>query len=139
MIIILHNNDILIPLDGGVISGTITEAVNEFSSLSVKLLPSCIAYDLISPFITHLEIIEGEKQLFYGRVLTETPSMSNSGLCSKSIVCEDRMAYLCDSIQPYTETRQYSGDSQRNGLQEFVDLLLENHNSQVEEIGRAHV
>lgn len=133
MDIILHNNDILIPLDGGVISGTITEAVNEFSSLSVKLLPSCIAYDLISPFITHLEIIEGEKQLFYGRVLTETPSMSNSGLCSKSIVCEDRMAYLCDSIQPYTETRQYSGDSQRNGLQEFVDLLLENHNSQVEE------
>lgn len=133
MDIILHNNDILIPLDGGVISGTITEAVNEFSSLSVKLLPSCIAYDLISPFITHFEIIEGEKQLFYGRVLTETPSMSNSGLCSKSIVCEDRMAYLCDSIQPYTETRQYSGDSQRNGLQEFVDLLLENHNSQVEE------
>lgn len=133
MDIILHNNDILIPLDGGVISGTITEAVNEFSSLSVKLLPSCIAYDLISPFITHLEIIEGEKQLFYGRVLTETPSMSNSGLCSKSIICEDRMAYLCDSIQPYTETRQYSGDSQRNGLQEFVDLLLENHNSQVEE------
>lgn len=133
MDIILHNNDILIPLDGGVISGTITEAVNEFSSLSVKLLPSCIAYDLISPFITHLEIIEGEKQLFYGRVLTETPSMSNSGLCSKSIICEDRMAYLCDSIQPYTETRQYSGDSQRNGLQEFVDLLLENHNSQVED------
>lgn len=133
MDIILHNNDILIPLDGGAISGTITEAVNEFSSLSVKLLPSCIAYDLISPFITHFEIIEGEKQLFYGRVLTETPSMSNSGLCSKSIVCEDRMAYLCDSIQPYTETRQYSGDSQRNGLQEFVDLLLENHNSQVED------
>lgn len=133
MDIILHNNEISIPLDGGVISGTITEAVNEFSSLSVKLLPSCIAYDLISPFITHVEIIEGEKQLFYGRVLTETPSMSNSGLCSKSIVCEDRMAYLCDSIQPYTETRQYSGDSQRNGLQEFVDLLLENHNGQVEE------
>lgn len=133
MDIILHNNDILIPLDGGVIFGTITEAVNEFSSLSVKLLPSCIAYDLISPFITHFEIIEGEKQLFYGRVLTETPSMSNSGLCSKSIICEDRMAYLCDSIQPYTETRQYSGDSQRNGLQEFVDLLLENHNGQVEE------
>lgn len=133
MDLILHNNAVSVPIDRGVTAGTITEAVNEFSSLSLTLLPNCIAYGLISPFITHIEVIEGEKQLFYGRVLTETPSMSNSGLCSKKIICEDRMAYLCDSIQPYTETRLYSGDEQRNGLEEFVDVLLENHNRQVED------
>ncbi len=133
MDLILHNNAVSVPIESGVTAGTITEAVNEISSLSLTLLPSCIAYDLISPFLTHIEVIEGEKQLFYGRVLTETPSMSNSGLCSKKVICEDRMAYLCDSVQPYTETRLYSGDDQRSGLEEFIDFLLENHNIQVED------
>lgn len=133
MNIILHNNSISVSVEGGVTAGTITEAVNEFTSLSLTILPNCTAYALISPFITHIEIIEGEKQLFYGRVLTETPSMSNSGLCSKKVICEDRMAYLCDSVQPFIETHLYSGDNQRNGLQEFIDVLLDNHNSQVEE------
>ena len=49
------------------------------------------------------------------------------------IVCEGQMAYLCDSIQPYTAERQYSGDDTKNGLQEFIDLLLANHNAQVED------
>ena len=39
---------------------------------------------------------------------------------------------LCDSEQPYTEERTWEGDTERTGLQEFVDYVLENHNARVE-------
>lgn len=114
-------------------SGSITEAVNAFSSFSFTLQPISSAYNLIQPFNTHIQVTEGVKELFFGRVLTSFPNMDSSGVCSFSVVCEDRMAYLCDSVQPYEEPKQYKGDENRNGIQEFIDLILENHNKQVEE------
>ena len=61
------------------------------------------------------------------------PQMDSKGVVSKEVVCEDRKGYLQDTIQPYTEEKQYSGDETRNGLQEFIDVILSNHNAQVED------
>ena len=133
--VLIHNGAQTIDLSAGkgLISGSIIEGVNEFSSFNFSLLPNSPGYDYIKPLLTKVEILDGNTQIYYGRVLTETPQMNTAGLCQKTVVCEDRMAYLCDSMQPYSTERQYSGDESRNGLQEFIDYLLDNHNSQVED------
>ena len=118
--------------DRGLIAGSIIEGVNEFASFNFTLLPNSAAYNAIHPLSTLVEVLDGATVKFSGRVLTETPSMSQSGLVQKDIICEDRMAYLCDSIQPYTPEHQYEGDLTKTGLQEFIDVILANHNAQVE-------
>ena len=119
--------------DRGLIAGSIVEGVNEFASFTFTLLPNSVAYNHINPLSTLIEVLDdGGHVKFSGRVLTETPSMAQSGLVQKEVICEDRMAYLCDSIQPYTPEHQYEGDQNRTGLQEFIDLVLANHNAQVE-------
>ena len=75
---------------------------------------------------------------FVGRVLQITPDMDANGLITKTVVCEDRMGFLHDSVQPYSEVRHYAGDDNRNGLEEFIDVLLGNHNAQVEEYKRIY-
>lgn len=85
--------------------------------------------------ITHVDVynIDRARSDFYGRVISVAPSMGAEGIVCKTVICESRAGYLCDSVQPYTAERQYSGDSTRNGLQEFIDAVLANHNSQVED------
>ncbi|MBQ3088991.1 MAG: phage tail protein [Oscillospiraceae bacterium] len=62
---------------------------------------------------------------FVGRVLTVTPQMDESGLISKTVICEDRLGFLCDSVQPYTAEATYR-------IEDFWGLLLSQHNAQVE-------
>lgn len=132
--VLIHNGGVTIDAtaDRGLIAGSIVEGVNEFASFSFTLLPSSAAYNSINPLSTLVEVLDGSTVKFSGRVLTETPSMSQTGLVQKDVICEDRMAYLCDSIQPYTPEHQYEGDPSRTGLQEFIDVVLANHNAQVE-------
>lgn len=129
----LINGNITIPLsDGGLSEGKITKAVNAFDSFTATVLPNSAGYDLLYPLKSKITVIDGTKIKFEGRILTVTPKMDNRGIVSKQIICEGLTAYLCDSIQPYTAERQYSGDDTKNGLQEFIDVILANHNAQVE-------
>lgn len=129
----LINGNITIPLnDGGLSEGKITKAVNAFDSFTATVLPNSAGYDLLYPLKSKITVLDGTKVKFEGRILTVTPKMDNRGIVSKQIVCEGLTAYLCDSIQPYAEERQYSGDDTKNGLQEFIDVILANHNAQVE-------
>lgn len=130
--VLIYDGGQTIDAGDGLIAGTIVEAVNEFASFTFTLLPASSAYNYIHPMQTLVEVLNEGTRVYYGRVLTETPKMAQSGLIQKDIVCESQMAYLCDSIQPYTPERQYDGDANRNGLQEFIDVLLANHNAQVE-------
>lgn len=130
----LINGQITVPLNSGITAGKITKAVNAFDAFTATLLHGAQGYDLINPLTSHIQILkENGSEAFYGRVLTTSPRMEATGACSMEIVCEGQLAYLCDSIQPYTAERQYSGDDTKNGLQEFIDLLLANHNAQVED------
>lgn len=132
--VLIHDGGVTIDAtaDRGLIAGTIIEGVNEFASFNFTLLPNSAAYNAIHPLNTLVEVLDGATVKFSGRVLTETPSMAQSGMVQKDIICEDRMAFLCDSVQPYTPEHQYDGDLSRTGLQEFIDVVLANHNAQVE-------
>lgn len=121
-------------------SGSIVDAVNSISSFSFKINPANTGYDSINEYTTLISVynVQRARYDFIGRVLQCSPAMDNAGKVVKSVVCEDRLGYLQDSIQPYTDTRHYEGDETRSGLEEFIDVLLDNHNAQVEEYKRIY-
>ena len=121
-------------------SGTITDAVNSISSFSFSLNPKNVGYAHLNPYTSHVYVYNSHKGRydFIGRVLQVSPQMDSSGQVSKSVMCEDRLGYLHDSIQPYTPETYYAGDETRTGLEHFIDLLLTNHNAQVEPYKQIH-
>lgn len=116
-------------------SGTINEEINAISSFSFVVYPNNPCYDRLQAFSTLVEVYNHNKSRyeFKGRVLTVSPQMEGDGTVSKTVVCENRKGYLRDSVQPYVEERAYEGDSNRTGLEEFIDTVLANHNAQVED------
>lgn len=115
-------------------NGEIIDAVNSISSFCFEILPGNIGYDHLNAYATHVRVYNHNKQRyeFVGRVLQITPTMDSDGQIYKEVACEDRLGYLQDSVQPFTAERYYEGDDSRNGLEEFIDVLLANHNAQVE-------
>lgn len=110
-------------------------AADEIESCNFTVYPDNPGYDLLHPLTTRISVWSSttKKTIFRGRVLTVAPAMDSGGLISKSVVCEGEKGYLCDSIQPYTSERHWTGDESRTGLEEFIDYLLANHNAQVED------
>lgn len=115
-------------------TGTIQEEINAISSFDFSIYPNNPCYDRLMPYTTKIEVYNTNRNRydFKGRILKISMQMDNDGMYYKNVVCESQLAYLYDTIQPFAEIRYYEGDSSRNGLQEFIDILLENHNSQVE-------
>ncbi|MBR4743540.1 MAG: phage tail protein [Oscillospiraceae bacterium] len=138
MEITLINGEVEIDITSRVSSAQLDEAVNTFAKLQLTVVPETDAWDQLLPLRSHIRVTDGQILVYMGRILTVTPKMDRDGVIVKSVVCEDRMAYLCDSVQPYTPERQYSGDQNTTGLQEFIDVLLNNHNSQVEDYKRIY-
>lgn len=130
----LHRYETL-KADEKIPSGTIQEEINAISSFSFVVYPNNPCYDRLQPFTTAVEIFNHNRgrHEFKGRVLAVSPQMEGDGTISKNVVCENRMGYLRDSIQPFTAERAYEGDDNRTGLEEFIDVVLENHNAQVED------
>ncbi len=117
------------PEDPHLYAGTLVQGSSgEIDSLTMELLPNNPGYDLLSSRTTLVQVLDTatDVAIFTGRVLTITPQMEDSGLIYKTVVCEDRLGYLCDSIQPYTPEATYT-------LEDFFSLLLSNHNAQVED------
>lgn len=121
-------------------SGKITREPNSISSYSFEIYPQNIGYDDLHPFQTTIDVWNTQKQRyeFRGRVLKAYPEMDESGIAFKRVICEDRMGYLNDSIQPYVPMHHYTGDENRTGLEEFIDVILSNHNSHVEQYKRIY-
>lgn len=121
-------------------TASIVDAVNSISSCSFTINPNNIGYDELTEGTTLIKVHNTKKNRddFVGRILQINPSMDENGMCRKSVICEDRLGYLQDSIQPYAATRHYEGDETRTGLEEFIDILLANHNDQVEEYKRIY-
>ena len=114
-------------------SAVIQDEINAISSFSFTIYPNNPCYSRMFPFSSMVKVFNTQKQRydFKGRILKISPQLDSDGVFYKTVVCESRLAYLRDSIQPYAEEKQYEGDDERNGLQEFIDFILENHNSQV--------
>lgn len=122
------------------ISASIVDAVNSISSFTFTILPNNIGYDKIRDYTTLVTVYNTKRARydFIGRVLMSSQSMESDGLVSKTVTCEDRLGYLHDSIQPFAEIKHYIGDESRTGIEEFIDVLLANHNSQVESYKRIY-
>jgi len=121
-------------------TGTIVDAENAISSFTFTIYPNNVGYEYLNAYTTHIRVRNTKRSRddFIGRILQITPSMDGNGVITKTVVCEDRLGYLHDSVQPYMETKHYTGDATRNGLEEFIDVLLSNHNVQVEEYKRIY-
>lgn len=121
-------------------SGTIVDAENSISSFTFTIYPNNAGYDLLNARTTmvHVRNTKRGRDDFVGRVLQVNPSMDSSGILTKKVICEDRLGYLHDSVQPYAEVKHYAGDDTRTGIEEFLDVLLANHNDQVEEHKRIY-
>lgn len=121
-------------------SGTIVDAENAISSFTFTIYPNNAGYDELNALSTQIRVrnTKRNRDAFVGRVLQVNPSMDSSGVFIKQVICEDRLGFLHDSIQPYAEVKHYTGDSSRTGLEEFIDILLENHNAQVESYKRIY-
>ena len=99
----------------------------EIDSLTFTILPDNPGFNLLNSRTTMISVysISDEVDEFVGRILTITPQMDESGLISKTVICEDRLGFLCDSVQPYIAEATYR-------IEDFLGLLLSQHNAQVE-------
>ncbi len=122
------------------VSGNINEGINTIPSFEFKILPNNIAFNEIVPFYSKITVINTKtnEEVFDGRVLKVNPKMDSTGATSKLVTCEGNLAYLCDSIQPYTPERKWETDEESTGLYKYISYLLENHNNQVEESKRIY-
>lgn len=108
------------------ISGKCKFGINSIDSFSFPIFPNNHGFNSIYNLRTLVEILNTQtnKIIFKGRVLLSTPSMDKDGLLKKTVICESEMGYLMDSIQPYGEYHNIT-------VKGFLELLINNHNSQV--------
>lgn len=120
--------------------GSIVDEVNKISSFSFAIYPNNVGYDLLNALSTQVRVRNTKKNRddFVGRVLQVNPSMDSDGVFMKQVICEDRLGFLQDSIQPYSEVQHYEDDDSLTGIEKFIDVLLANHNAQVEEYKRIY-
>lgn len=121
-------------------TGSIVDAVNSISSFTFSIYPNNAGYNDLKARSTLVTVRNTKRSRddFVGRVLQVNPSMDSSGMVLKQVICEDRLGFLHDSVQPYAEVKHYEGDENRTGIEEFLDVLLANHNDQVEEYKRIY-
>lgn len=114
--------------NGQHITGSISQEVGAIHSFSFEILPTNAGFDLIRSRKTIIRATNTNtgRVEFAGRVLLARENMSEQGLVSKSITCESFLGYLCDSVQPYRAEELYT-------LNDFIDLVLTNHNERVEQ------
>ena len=108
------------------ISGQCKFGINAIDSFSFSIFPDNHGFNSIYNLKTLVEILNTKtnKIIFKGRALLSTPSMDKNGLLKKTVICESEMGYLMDSIQPYGEYHNIT-------VKGFLELLINNHNSQV--------
>ena len=114
--------------NSNLLSGKISDAINEISSFEFEILPNNIGFNFIEPFRTQVEVYDNKakKYAFKGRVLIPSISMSQDGNIVKDVTCESFLGYLNDVYTPIAEEQTYE-------LDDFIDLLLNHYNSKVEE------
>lgn len=115
-------------------SGSVVKGINAIDSFSFSLLPSNAGFNELHDFQTLVKVYNTNKQRyeFHGRVLYSSTAMSESGLITKEVTCESYMGFLCDSIQGYVDTRNWTV----MGLLEYIIAV---HNSQVEDYKKIQI
>jgi len=89
-----------------------------------------IGYNLIKSLSTKIKVTDiNGNDIFIGRVLNVGDEMNNSGIFSKTVICEDALAYLIDS-----STDQFTYQDQTPT--QILTSLLTSHNAQVNDVSK---
>ena len=122
---LIHDGRNADPTSPKISGGKIVQAINSIDSFEFVIYPDNPGYNLINGMRTNVEVINHNgKAKFKGRVLKPKPSMDETGKICKTVLCEGRMGWLCDSVQPYGE---YTVPS----INSVLSAMLNVHNTQV--------
>lgn len=108
-----------------VLDGKITTAINSIGTFSFSIYPNNPGYHRLHGLRTKVTVLTDEGTLFVGRVLTVNDGMDSDGVVRKSVLCEDRLGWLCDTVQPYREW------TISNGMYIALNAILTRHNNKV--------
>ena len=110
------------------ITGNITQEAGAIWSFQFDIKPNNAGFNLIQSRKTIIRAVNTKtgRTEFAGRVLLAGEGMENTGLINKPVTCESFLGYLQDSIQPFKAEELYT-------LEEFIEIVLNNHNAQVEQ------
>lgn len=100
------------------------------SSFTFSINPKNTLYRKIKPLSNYIDVYDVHDEnkpvkIFSGRVLRIGNKMSANGEFQEEVVCEDRKAFLHDSVQSYMKPTLM-------GVSEYLKKLLDVHNGQVE-------
>ena len=100
--------------------------LNKTGSFTFTIAPSNPYYNRLAKLATIITVYDDDDLIFRGRVLNDESGFYNT----KQVTCEGELAFLLDSImRPYnSETDPWVGTPEQ-----YLSMLLENHNSQVED------
>lgn len=111
--------------DVRVVGGKISTAINMIGAFEFSIYPNNPGYNRLHGLRTKVTVLTDEGTLFVGRVLTVDDGMDSNGLVKKSVLCEDRLGWLCDTVQPYREW------TISNGMYMALNAILTRHNNKV--------
>lgn len=110
------------------LSGNIKHGINTIDKFNFNITPNNIGYNKLNALTTLVEVLNTENNTleFKGRVLIPVENMDSDGSLIKSVTCESELGYLMDSSTVYGEYHNIS-------VRDFLQVVLDNHNSQVSE------
>ena len=110
-----------------IFDGKITKAINVVDSFTFSLYKNNPGYDMLEGMITQVNVTYNGEMIFIGRVLTIKETMDSDGLIKKNVVCEGRLGWLNDTLQPYATYRL------TNGIKPALQDIIRIHNLHVDE------
>ena len=108
-------------------SGSVQQVISGIDSMDFTINPRNVGWGKIKPLTTLIKVMNIKTGLneFEARILKQKQNMSAGGLFTIQYECESFLAFLLDSIQRHDEIHNKS-------IAEFLQILLNNHNPQVE-------
>ena len=108
-------------------SGALEQSLSDISTFAFDLMYDHPFFNKIKPINGLVKIINKfDKEVeFYGRVLKPEGGMDQSGLFTKSFICESVLGYLNDSTQTFQKIAN-------SGVRDYLTRIIDYHNSQVE-------
>lgn len=108
-------------------SGVVNQVLNAVDNFTFSINLNNPGWNKINPMRTLVQVIDlhQNRSIFRGRVLKPQGKMYNDGHFNRTFESESILAYLRDSIQRHAEIRDTT-------VREFFELIIDNHNRQVE-------
>lgn len=132
----IYGND----LDHSVLSPSLELELNSAGTLNFTMPPQHEHWILPSVFKDEIDVIEGDKIIWFGRPLQITRDWNNQ----KKVVCEGALAYFNDSIQrPFeydmSKTVLYEDSETYPNKTGFFNQIIDIHNNQVPVNRQIHI